>query len=226
MHRRSVGAIVVASNEFLELAIRDGSAATTLANVATGALRVELDSVFCASNAAVTEQQPAGLGYNAQGVSSTGTTAATIAADVRSMVDAMVTGGVSLRTAFWVLSAEAHSLLAALKVLDANGTTLAGRPVVTDAPSGTFLLVSGDCLFYAMDDQASISVVDDGVVEMSDAPTGDAVTPVAAANSKISLFQDDAVALRATLRVDWSVTGPSDSSGNFGVVKLTGATYA
>jgi hypothetical protein len=224
----SVAGIAVASKEMLEKAVVDDSAAETIAQVLRDAVRRELDSVFCGANAAVADERPAGLAYSATTVAATGATAATISADVRSMVAAMASGGVSLRSAFWILSAEAHSLLATLKVLDQNGTTLAGRPVVSDAPSGTFLLVAGDFLSYARDDQVGISVSTSGTIEMDSAPSGSTPTPTAMANSTISLFQSDAVAVKAVLTVDWAVSGPEDGSpsGRYAAIALTGTTYA
>jgi hypothetical protein len=60
--------------------------------------------------------------------------------------------------------------------------------------------------------------------EMDSAPTGDAVTPAAMSAGYISLFQSDCIGLRAVLNVDWAVSGPSDSSGNFATVALTGSS--
>jgi hypothetical protein len=226
LHRRSVAAIVVVSREFATLAVNDDTAAETLSAVARDAVRRELDSVFCGTAAAVTNTQPAGIGYAAQTVASSGATASAIAADVRSMVAKMVGGDVSIRSAVWIVSAEAYSLLASLKVLDANGTTLAGRPVVSDAPSGTFLLVATDFLGYATDDQIAIARSTSGTIELDSAPTGDLATPTAASASMVSLFQADAVAVRASLNVDWTLVGPDDSDGQYAAVRLTGASYA
>ena len=225
---RGVSAIAVVTQEFAEFAVRDGLAADMLSRLMRDAIRRCVDAVFCSNSAAVANQTPAGLAHAAQTVASTGATAATISADVRSMVDAMVGGGVSLRAgATWVLSSEAYALLATLKVLDQSGVTLAGRPIVTDAPSGTFLLVAQEFLSYARSDAVQIVASTEGMVEMDSAPTGDAATPTAASASPISLFQSDAVALRASLPVNWQVSGPSDSSGNvYSVVALTGSAYA
>ena len=160
-------------------------------------------------------------------VASTGATAALIAADVRSMVDKMVSGGVSLRAgATWLLSAEAHSLLARLKIIDANGTTLCGRPIVTDCPSGVFLLLATDHLFYARGDDMKVTADSESMIELDDTPTGDAVTPTAASATMISLFQEDAIAVKAVLHLDWSLGGPTDSNGSFAAVRLTSASYA
>jgi hypothetical protein len=142
------------------------------------------------------------------------------------MVSTMVGGNVSLRSAVWILSAEAYSLLATLKVLDQNGVTLASRPIVSDAPTSTFLLVATDHLSYALDDQIAISTSTAGSIEMDSAPAGDIVTPTAASQNTISLFQTDCIALRAVLSVDWVLSGPDSSRGSFAAVRLTGASYA
>jgi len=227
LQRYSVGALVVCSMEFIELSTADNSAQDTLAALLRDAVRAAFDTVFVGTSA-VSAVQPAGIAENAVGVASTGATAAALAADVRSMVDAMVAGVGSIRNAVWVVSAEAFALLATLKVLDANGTTLAGRPVISDAPSGTFLLVDGASLFYAVaDDFAEIRASTSAMIEMSDTPTGDMVTPTAASQSRISLFQDDAIALRASLAASWGLADANaTSSGNPAVIQLTGASYA
>jgi hypothetical protein len=223
--RLSVAGITVCSREFLDLAIRDGTASETLSRLMRDAIRREVDSAFCGANAAVAGEKPAGLGNNAQAVTSTGATVAAISADINSVVGAMTGGGVPFRSAAWLLSSEAYSTLATLKILDYAGT-LAGRPVVTDAPSGTFMLVAADFLSYSVGDNVSISVSTAGSIEMDDAPAGDVVTPTAATSHIVHLFQEDALALRATLDVNWSIGGPSDSNGAFAVVALTGASYA
>jgi hypothetical protein len=224
--RSSIGGIVVGSREFFELGIRDQSTAETISRLARDAIRRQADSTFCGSGAAVAGQQPAGLGDSAQSVSSTGATAAAIAADVRSMVATMVGGGVPLRSAVWLLSSEAFSLFAALKILDQSGSTLSGRPIVTDAPTGTVCLVAADYLSVALSDQVAIQTSSAASVEMDTAPTGNTGTPAAASSNLINLFQSDCVAVKAKLDINWSVSGPTDSNGNFAVVKLTSGGYA
>jgi hypothetical protein len=226
LRRRSVGGIAVVTREFAELAIRDGTYAETLSSLMRDAIRRAVDASFCGSGAGVSEQEPAGIAHAAQSVSSTGTTVSAIATDVRGMVNTMTAGGVPFRSAAFVLSAEAYSYLAMLKVLDPAGT-LAGRPVVTDAPSGTFLLVAADFLNYAVSDDVAIVTSTQGTLEMDDSPSGNTVTPAAATNRLVSLFQEDAIGLRAVLNVDWSVSGPVDSNGaHYAVVALTGSSYA
>jgi hypothetical protein len=184
-----------------------------------------VDSVFCGANVAVSGLQPAGIAYGAQSIASTGATA--IAADVRSMVATMVGGGVSLRAGgTWILSAEAYSLLCVLKIVDTNGTTLAGLPIVSNAPAGSLLLIAVDYVSHARADDVRLAASKAGTIEMDDTPTGDAVTPAAATSHIVNLFQEDALALRAVLDINWSVAGPSDSNGNFAVVALTGSTFA
>jgi hypothetical protein len=224
----SVAGIVVASREMLDLAIVDDTAAETLSSLLRDAVRRELDSVFCGTAAAVADEQPAGIGYSAQTIASTGSTVAAIATDVRSTVSTMVGGGVPLGSSFFALSSEAHSFLASLGILGASGTTLAGRPIVTDCPSGTFLLIAADFLSYARSDEVTVAVSTAGTVEMDSAPSGDSVTPAAASSNFVSLFASDAIALRAVLNVDWALSGPEDGSpsGKYAAVALTGTSYA
>jgi hypothetical protein len=184
-----------------------------------------IDASFCGSGAGVSEQEPAGIAHAAQSVSSTGATATAISTDIRSMVATMVGGGVPFRSSVFVLSSEAYSYLAMMKILDPSGT-LAGRPVVADAPSGVFVLLAADFLNVARDDDVTLATTTEGTIELDSSPSGDAVSPAAATNRIVSTFQEEAVALRAAMNVDWSVSGPSDSNGNFACVALTGSSFA
>jgi hypothetical protein len=228
LERRSAGAMVVASDDFVTYATTDGSAADTLADILADEVRKAHDAVFCSDDAAVSAVSPAGVAHNAVPVASTGATAALIAADIRSMVAAQVAGVGSVRDSVFILSAEAYSLVSATKVIDGGGATLAGRPVVSDAPTGTFLLVDVDSLTFAMDEDVSISVSTAGAVEMSDSPSGDTITPTSAAGSSsiVSLFQASAVAFLANLASDWRLDDAhADSAGNPACIALTGATW-
>ncbi len=227
LQRLSTDAIVVASNEFVQFATLDSSAADTLSNLLADEIRKKHDAVFIGTDAAVAGQQPAGVAEDAVTIAPTGATATTITADVRSMIAAQVDGVGSVRDSVFIVSAEAFSLLAMLKILDDSGRTLAGRPIVSDAPTGTFLLLDTSSLSYALDEKASVRVSTSGSVEMSDAPTGNTITPTAAANSLISLFQEEATAFLANLYSDWALDDAhADSSGNPACIQLTGATYA
>jgi hypothetical protein len=119
-------------------------------------------------------------------------------------------------------------LLASLKVLDANGTTLSGRPVITGCPQGTFLLVSAGHLTYGRSDDVRVTVSTAGTVELDTAPVGDVIAPTAAASSTISLFQEDGIALKAAMDLDWHIGGGTVGfpEQNAAVVALTGATFA
>ena len=131
-----------------------------------------------------------------------------------------------MRDSAFILSAEAFALLSMLKVLDQNGRTLAGLPVVGYAPTGTFLLVDASSLSYAIDEDVDINVSTAGAIEMSDAPTGNTITPVAATSTLVSLFQDNAVAFLANLSSGWALDDAhADSSGNPACIRLTGASW-
>jgi len=224
----SVGALVVATMEFVDFATSDRSAADTLARLLQDAVRAAHDAVFAGSGAAVPGISPPGIAENAVTVASTGATAAAISADVNSMVAAMVDGIGTVRNATWILSAEAFSLLAALKVLDSNVTTLAGLPIVTNAPSGSFLLVDSASLYYAVGDGfVELSSSTSAMIEMATDPTGHTLVPTAASKQFISLFQEHAISFKASLASSWALdTAHGDTSGNPAVIQLTGATYA
>ena len=89
-----------------------------------------------------------------------------------------------------------------------NGDTLAGRPIVSDPPSGTFLLVAAAFLNYARDDAVSIATSSAGTIEMDSVPSGDITVPTAMSHSVISLFSSDSAAVKATLDVSWRCLDP------------------
>jgi len=181
--RHNTDAALVASNEFVKYATIDNSAADMLSKLLIDDLRKKHDPVFTGANAAIAGQQPAGIAYNAVPIASTGATAAATITDTRSMIAAQVDGVGSARDGLFISSTEAYSFLAMLKVLDADGRTLGGLPIISGAPSGTFLLLDASSLSYAVDDAARVRVSTSGTVEMSDAPTGNTITPTAATNS-------------------------------------------
>ena len=216
----------MASNEFVKYATIDNSAADMLSKLLIDDLRKKHDPVFTGANAAIAGQQPAGIAYNAVPIASTGATAAATITDTRSMIAAQVDGVGSARDGLFISSTEAYSFLAMLKVLDADGRTLGGLPIISGAPSGTFLLLDASSLSYAVDDAARVRVSTSGTVEMSDAPTGNTITPTAATNSIISLFQDECTAFLASISSDWALDDAhADSSGNPACIQLTGATW-
>jgi len=224
----NVAGLVVCSNEFIELATSDGTASDTLARLLQDAVRAAHDAVFVGTGAAIAGIQPAGVAANAIDVPSSGDDAAAISDDVTAMIAAMIDGLGTVRNASWILSAEAYSKLATLKILDTSGEKLAGLSIVKDAPSSTFLLVDGASLFYATNDGfAELSASTQSLVEMDSAPVGNVLVPTSATLQKISLFQSHATALKASLPSSWTLdTAHADTSGNPAVIALTGASYA
>ena len=220
-----VAGMVVATDDFLQLASRDDLAAQQLANDLREAIREQLDATFASDAAAVAGESPAGIGENASVISSTGSTAAQVAADLGSMIDVLTSAGISLRTATWITSEPALAHFRLLGVTDDAGT-LAGLPVLASSgAAGSVMLVAAERVQVLFGAAITIKASAEGSVEMSDSPVHDAVTPTP--SNLVSLFATNSTALRGTLYANWEVGGPVDTAGNSSaVVSLTGATYA
>ncbi len=65
------------------------------------------------------------------------------------------------------------------------------------------LVDAADLVFC--DRGASVALSGETVIEMSDAPTGNSVTPTAASATLVALFDCDAVAIKCTRRVNWQL---------------------
>lgn len=212
-----VSGLVVATNDFIELAARDDQAAAQLANDLRGAVVEQLDTTFASADAAVAGTSPAGIALSATTVASTGSTVAQISADLRSMIAVLTGAGVSLRSAHWVMSEPAWALYRLLKVAD-DGGTLAGLPVIASSgAAGRVMLLAAEHLSIMFGDVVTIQASGEGDIELSDAPSSGAT---------VNMFATNSVATRTLVYCNWSVGGPSDSGGSRAVASLTGASYA
>ena len=215
-----LGSMIVATSDFIEFAGRNDTAAQALADDLRGAVVEKLDATFAGSDAAVAGESPAGLASVATTVSSSGSTVAQIANDITAMLAVVTGAGLSLRTAAWVMSHEAAAFLRLVKIADASGESLAGRPIIeSNGARGSLLLAVGERIAVAMPNVVSVAASREGAVEMRDDPSD--TSP-----ELISLFQTGSVALRAVLFADWQVRGELDTSGASPVVvALSGASW-
>jgi len=203
---RKIALLAVMSMEALDTS---GAEMLVRQSLKTGAVQ-RGDATFASSDAEVTGESPAGIGADAVTIASTGSTAAAISADVRSMIDAKV-GKVSLDTDVWIMSPQAQAFLRMLKITDADGS-LAGFPVVaSSAADGQILLLSPSYVFLAsgpitLNVSTEANVTIDGTV--------------------YSLYQRNLVGIVSEFYLNWALSGSSDSNGHYAAVKLSEAAYA
>jgi hypothetical protein len=157
-------------------------------------------------------------------------------ADLRLLVASMVTGGSNLLNARWVMNPITGAYLGSLRGsagapaypgMGALGGTLLGLPAITTAGIARAGSPSPGASYLCLVDASRVWLVDRGltfrasasaVLEMSDVPSGNSVTPTAA--SHVSMFQTESVALLSTNFVNWkAVTNASAAA------VLTGVEY-
>ncbi len=189
------------------------------------AARLLLDRSFIdESNAGTPGLEPAAVTYDAPTIPSSGNITEDVAAAL-----AQFSGDLS--TAVWVAHPRTgvdiglHGGGKGLAVdVGARGGTLAGLPVMTseaathDSSGGTISLVdaAGVCL---LDEGGSVNVSTEAMIELDDAPTGDAAAPAAATATRMSLWQADLVGLLLSWNANWKKAREGS------VVVITGAHY-
>lgn len=154
--------------------------------------------------------------YGAPSFSATGATVADIDADLRRLVDSVA--GASKPGAAFLMTRESATYLslvrgtggaAAYPNITPQGGTLIGMPVIVTAacavagspPTRVIGLISPSEIFWADEGGVTLSASAEALLEMSDTPSGNSLTP--AATTLVSMFQAGATALRAVRESAW-----------------------
>ncbi len=171
--------------------------------------------LFDPSNIAVASTHPGSLTSLVAPISPSGTTAATMAADLTSLIDALVAGGNNeLAALTFIASPRIAARLAAKRDtsggvafpgVTVGGGSLLGVPLVISASlswsasgGGQLVLVDQNELLIADDGNVSISLSREASLQMNTAPSAGAAT-------QVSLWQSNLAAIRAERNVNWSV---------------------
>lgn len=179
----------------------------------------------------VANVSPASITNAATRVQASGTTLAAIDTDVRSAMAPFSTSDVDPESAVWVMSAATALRLSmkrntndesAYPMLSMAGGTWYGLPVIVSSAmvaSGSpsenqIALVTQREVFLADDGGISIDMSTEASVQMNDAPS-------AGAQSLVSLWQNNLVALRAERYINWA---PRRAS-NLGIVLIENTNY-
>jgi HK97 family phage major capsid protein len=197
-----IAAIVVLTNELVRLS--SDMAADRVAQDLAAAVGQAIDATFLSAAAAVATVSPAGILATATQRASTGTTGAQIEADILPLLAGIT---VPLKNPYWVMSPAATVKLATLR--NKNGALvfpdmalvngrLFGIPVIVSAGATVIALVDAAYVLLAEEPGVSLSVAAEASIDMTQ-PT----SPVTASVADYSLFQRDAVAVRAERYISW-----------------------
>lgn len=213
--QKKVAAIAVFSREASEnVGENDASFSSEL----TRLLYVAINARF-SGNAAASASAPAGVANGSGSVASTGATVSAMQKDFSDAIRIVAdTGG--FVPDCWLLSPAAAASVRLLKVADASGETLAGLPILTGVGVVGVTLLASSRIAVSVGDRVALTASAHGDVRMVDTnPAGEVITPTASEHT-ISMFQTNAVAMRAALAANWTVDSPSTS-----VVSVTGCAY-
>jgi hypothetical protein len=185
--------IVVMSNELLQLG--NPAAERTVRQTVTGGVTAYLDAQFLTNTVTlVANTRPAAITNGATAVTSTGTTAAQINADLAGLLAALTTAGPLV----WVMKpTTAYRVAATIGGTAAVNVphTLFGIPLVLsqNSPAQITLLDPAQIL-YSDDGQIEIEFSEQASLQMNDGPTD----PAVAATVFQSLWQNNLWALKVT----------------------------
>ncbi len=164
------------------------------------------------SVAAVANVSPASITNGLTAASSTGSTVATVTADLKTLISTFINNDIPSRNPYFVMhpiTALGLSLLRTAQDIfafpDINhmGGTLFGIPVIcsrsvpkTTSGGSIIVLLDASEIFFADDGQVTLDVSEQASLQMDSAPTN-------AASSMISLWQNNLIGIRAERFMNW-----------------------
>lgn len=207
-----VGAIAVCSKELVadsspsaELWIRDSIAQASAQRV---------DQTFLSAAAAVPGVSPAGILNGVTPVSSSGSTADDVRADITALYALFVQNKMPSGLAFVTTPGIAKNLSLMFNPLGAqsfpgmtgSGGTLAGDPVYVgdNVGAGDLILLRPQDIWKIGDSGIEMSMSDTAMVEQDSAPTGATDTPTAASANIVSLWQEESIGFKVVRRISWA----------------------
>jgi HK97 family phage major capsid protein len=191
------GTIVPLAQELLDFSIP--AAEMTVTRTVLGGLAKGIDTQFLTpSVAAVGGVNPASITNGATAITSSGSTAAQIAADLAAMIAAITTPGAGLT---WIMKKKTMATIAAaLGAVSGLPATLYGLPViVSDNSPAQITLVDGAGILYSDSGQFDVSVSKDATLQLDTAP----MSPPDATVVMTSLWQQNCVGVRALRWLAW-----------------------
>jgi hypothetical protein len=208
--KAKIAAVVVLTAELL--ADASPLAVEAVRAMIASATQRAIDDAFAdAANAGTAGEKPASVCYGAKTVASLGS----FEGDAAQLADGY-TG--SWPTAFMMLH-PADAVRVAIMLggrglgggIGAKGGDVAGIVTLCSESVPRNQLAIVDASAIAMVDLGTeIAITRDATLELDSTPTGSTMTPTAASQNRVSLWQADAVAIRITRRISWEVTGAAD----------------
>ena len=186
---------------------------TIVRNELANALTERLDIDFITpSKTAVANVSPASITNGAPSIASSGPDADDVYLDIRSLFAKFTAANNPVTSGVWVMSSNNAAALAMMKnplgqnefaSMTNTGGTLGGMPVIaSDHVGNIVVLVNASDAYLADEGGITVDASREASLEMSDAPTGDAITPTG--TSLVSMWQSNCVALRAERVVNWA----------------------
>lgn len=212
----NIAGIVVISKELLrhgqpssEMLVRD--------DLAKGIVQF-MDGQFVDPTKASDDVSPASITYGVTPVTATGTNAAALRADIKSLVQTFLDNDLTPSDGVWIMS-QGIALAISLMTNDLgnpefpgitmNGGTLQGLPVVTSesvpatggSPTDGALIILAKAGDILLADEGGITVdaSREASLQMDDAPD----SPATASTNLISLFQHGLIGIRAEREINW-----------------------
>lgn len=198
------------SNPSIEALVRE-----ELANAIVGFM----DSQFVDPTKASNDVSPASITYNVTPTTASGTTAALLRADIKTLVAGFLANNYNTAGLVWLMTQQ-QALAISLMVnslgqpqfpgISMDGGTLAGLPVVTSenipatgsspTDGGLIILAKASDILLADDGQVTIDASREASLQMDTAPD----SPPTASTVTVSLWQQNMVAIKAERYINWA----------------------
>ncbi len=190
-------AVIVVQTRELVIATDPASQLSVRRSV-LGGLACKIDQLFLDPTVVAAPPLPGSITAGATAITSTGTTAAQISADLAAMRAAITTNGSGLT---WIMRKKTMGTIAgALGSTSGLPQTLHGFPVITsDNSPAQVTLADGAAILIADDGQFAVDASQSATLQMDSAP----MSPPDATVVMRSLFQHNEVGIRAVRWISW-----------------------
>ncbi|HYG05329.1 MAG TPA: phage major capsid protein [Stenotrophomonas sp.] len=215
-----VAAIAVATQEMLMRTSVAGD--EFLRDELARAVGRRFDATLVSSDAAVSDESPAGLLFGTDPIVLTGSgNVQGVRCDIAQFLKALIGDSLTVQGAFWIMPetvavdlslATNESGAPAFPGVTPTGGTLAGLPVFTsqyvptDTSGSVVALVKGDEVFLGDEGGIQVAVSTEATLQMDTEPTQNSITPTA--TQGVSMFQTNSVAIRVERFVNWQKRRP------------------
>jgi ATP-dependent protease ClpP protease subunit len=171
--------------------------------------------------AAVSNVSPASITNGVTDLTPTGTTLATLRADIQTLFRNFINVNDDPTSATWILDTSQALAISMMQnalgqnefpTLTMQGGTWFGLPAVVSNAANVagspdsgrmIILAKTSDIMFADDGGVQIDASREASIEMTDAPTGDAAAGTAGTTSLVSMYQSNSVAVRAVRFVNW-----------------------